>query len=106
MLACPHPPGKATSLNGAEGKLLEAVRSLAAERRSIDPTAYRRRALHLWGCTRDIILKLDRPRGAALLRETAEMINGVSVGLARSSRPGGTHSKVERSRPLRIALKL
>jgi hypothetical protein len=80
MLACPHPPRKATSLNGAEGKLFEAARSLAAERHSIDPTAYRRRALYLWGRTRDIILKLDRPRGAALLRETAEMINGASGG--------------------------
>jgi transposase len=90
----PHPPRKATSLNGAEGKLLEAARSLAVERHSIDPTAYRRRPLYLWGRTRDIILKLDRPRGAALLRETAEIVDGVSVGAGtRSSQPGGTHSK-------------
>jgi transposase len=95
MLACPQPPRKATSLNGAEDKLLEAAQSLAATRHSIDPTAYRRRALYLWGRTRDIILKLDRPRGAALLRETAEMINGASVAAGtRSSRPVGTHSKV------------
>lgn len=107
MLAHPQPP-KTTSLNSAEEKLLEAARSLAAARHSIDATAHRRRALHLWGRTRDLILKLDRPRGAALLRETAEVINGTtgetepngsrpsatSLGSgARSSGPGGRHPR-------------
>jgi transposase len=106
MLAHPRPPSNAaTPLNGAEQKLLEAARYLAVERHFIDPTAYRRRALYLWGRTRDLILQLDRPRGAAFLRETAELINGTtpatelnsgstSVGAgARLSRPGGTRAR-------------
>lgn len=88
-----------------EQKLLEAARYLAAERHFIDPTAYRRRALYLWGRTRDLILQLDRPRGAAFLRETAELINGTTTATepnsgstsegagARLSRPGGTRAR-------------
>ncbi len=108
MLAYPRPPSRATPLNDATEKLLDAARFLATLRRSIDPTAYRRRALYQWGRTRDLVLKLDRPRGAALLRETAEVINGAtnatelnsgrlpSTSLAagtRSNRPGGTRAR-------------
>ena len=106
MLACPQPPSRATPLNGAKEKLLEAARFLAAERHSIDPAAYRRRALYQWGRTLDLVLKLDRARGAALLRETAEVINGTATELnsgrllstslkadTRSSRLGGTRAR-------------
>lgn len=108
MLASPRPPSRATPLNDAAEKLLEAARFLAAQRYSIDPTAYRRRALYQWGRTRDLVLKLDRPRGAALLRETAEVINGTTAATelnsggwpstslgagTRSSRPGGTRAR-------------
>ena len=109
MLASPRPPSRAaTPLNDAAEKLLEAARFLAAQRHSIDPTAYRCRALYQWGRTRDLVLKLDRPRGAALLREMAEVINGTtavteldsgrlpstSLGAGtRSSRPGGTRAR-------------
>jgi transposase len=108
MLAYPQPPSRATPPNDAAEKLLEAARFLAAQRHSIDPTAYRRRALYQWGRTRDLVLKLDRPRGAALLRETAEVINGTTTATelnsgrllstslgagTRSSRPGGTRTR-------------
>ena len=56
-------------LSGAEEKLLEAAYSLAGRRPAIEQSAYRRRALYLWSRARDLVLKLDRPRGAALLRE-------------------------------------
>ena len=107
MLASPRPPNKASALSGAEEKLLEAACFLAGRRPSIEPTAYRRRAFYLWGRARDLVLKLDRPRGAALLREMAEVISGpadrnelnsdrsysFSVGMGtRSSRPCGTRS--------------
>ena len=56
MLASPRPPSRAaTPLNDAAEKLLEAARFLAAQRHSIDPTAYRRRALYQWGRTRDLV---------------------------------------------------
>jgi transposase len=109
MLAYPRPPSsRATPLNDAAEKLLEAARFLAAQRHSIDPTAYRRRALYQWGRTRDLVLKLDRSRSAALLRETAEVINGTTTATelnfgrlpsaslgarTRSSRPGGTRAR-------------
>jgi len=94
-------------LSGAEEKLLEAAYSLARRRPAIEQSAYRRRALYLWSRARDLVLKLDRPRGAALLREMAEVISGpasrdelnsdssysFSVGKgARSSRPCSTRS--------------
>jgi transposase len=81
MLASPQPPPrKVTSLNGAEERLLEAARFLAvAERQSINPNTYRHRTLHLWGRTRDLILNLNRARGAALLCEIAEVINGTTT---------------------------
>jgi transposase len=99
MLAYPRPPSRATPLNDKAEKLLEAARFRAAQRHSIDPTVYRRRALYQWGRTRDLVLKLDRPRGAALLRETAEVINGTTTatelnsgGLSSTSLGAGTHS--------------
>ena len=71
MLASPRPPNKASVLSGAEEKLLEAAYSLARRRPSIEQSAYRRRALYLWSRARDLVIKLDRPRGAALLHEMA-----------------------------------
>src|SRR5215472_13434973 len=76
MLASPRPPNKASALSGTEEKLLEAACSLAHRRPSIKQSAYRRRALYLWNRARDLVLKLNRPRGAALLREMAEVISG------------------------------
>ena len=76
MLALPRPPNKASAVSGAEDKLLEAACSLAGRRPSIEQSAYRRRALYLWNRARDLVLKLDRPRGAALLRDMAEVISG------------------------------
>ena len=46
MLASPRPPNKASAQSGAEEKLLEAACSLAGRRPSIEPSAYRRRALY------------------------------------------------------------
>jgi transposase len=79
MLACPQPPSKPTPPNGTEEKLLEAARSLAAQRHSIEPIVYRRRALYLWGRTRDLVLNLDRPQGSSLLRDIAEAIDGITA---------------------------
>lgn len=79
MLACPRPPSKPAPPNGTEGKLLGSARFLAARRHSIDPIAYRRRASHLWGRARDLVLKLDRPQGVSLLRDIAEALYGMTV---------------------------
>ena len=86
MLACPRPPSKPTPPNGMEKKLLGSARFLAAQRPSIDPIAYRRRALYLWGRARDLVLKLDRPQGASLLRDIAEAINGITARTTPKSR--------------------
>ena len=72
MLACPQPPGKPIPSNGTQEKLLGSARSLAAQRHSIEPIAYRRRALYLWGRARELVLRLDRPQGSSLLRDIAE----------------------------------
>ena len=84
MLACPRPPSKPTPPNGAEEKLLGSARCLAARRHSIDPIAYRRRALYLWGRVRDLVLKLDRPQGVSLLRDIAEALYGMTVPAPKS----------------------
>src|ERR1700730_766595 len=86
MLACPRPPSKPTPPNSTEEKLLESARSLAAQRHSIEPIAHRRRALHLWGRARDLVLKLDQPQGASLLRDIAEAINGITATTTPKSR--------------------
>ena len=86
MLACPQPPSKPTPPNGTEEKLLESVRSLAAQRHSIEPIAWRRRALYLWGRARDLVLKLDRSQGSSLLRDIAEAINGITARTIPKSR--------------------
>src|SRR5947208_5581132 len=69
-----------------EKNLLGSARFLAAQRPSIDPIAYRRRALYLWGRARDLVLKLDRPQGASLLRDIAEAINGITARTTPKSR--------------------
>src|SRR5262249_18897530 len=76
MLKSPRPPREAPPPESAEQKLLEAAQILAAERFLIDPSVHCRRTLYLWGRARDLLLKLDRCRGAALLREIAELISG------------------------------
>lgn len=76
MLKNPRPPREPLLPESADQKLLQAAYSLAANRRSLNPYVYRRRTLYLWGRTRDLILKLDRCRGAGFLREIAELING------------------------------
>ena len=89
--------------NGTEEKLLESARSLAAQRNSIEPIAYRRRALYLWGRARDLVLKLDRPQGSFLLRNIAEAINGTTAtttpkshrSLAGCSETGGNIPSTE-----------
>jgi len=86
MLACPRPPSKPTLPNDMEEKLLGSARFLAARRHVIDPIAYRRRALYLWGRARDLVLELDRPQGVSLLRDIAEAINGIIVTTISKSR--------------------
>jgi hypothetical protein len=77
MLACPQPPARPTPPSDKEEKLRGSSQFLGSRRHSIDPIAYRRRALCLWGRARDLVMKLDRPQGASLLRDIAEAINGI-----------------------------
>ena len=86
MLACPRPPSKPIPPGGAKEKLLGSARLLAAQRHSIDPIAYRRRALNLWARARDLVLKLDGPQGASLLRDIAEVIDGITARTTTKSR--------------------
>ena len=86
MLACPQPPARPTPPSGAEEKLRGSAQFLASRRHSIDPIAYRRRALYLWGRARDLVMKLDRPQGAFLLRDIAEAINGITATTTPKSR--------------------
>jgi hypothetical protein len=41
--------------------------------------------IDLWGRTRDLVLKLDRPQGSSLLRDIAEAINGITATTTPSS---------------------
>src|SRR5215469_18919595 len=75
MLKSPRPPREPPPPESTEQRLLEAAQILAAERFLIDPSVHRRRTLYLWGRARDLLLKLDRCRAAALLREIAELIS-------------------------------
>jgi transposase len=84
MLACPRPPSKPAPPNGTEEELLGSARFLAAQRHSIDPAAYRRRALYLWARARDLVSKLERPQGASLLRDIAEALNGMAARVPKS----------------------
>ena len=101
MLKSPRPPRGMVPPETADQKLLEAAQLLAAKRLLIDCAIYRRRTLYLWGRVRDLTLKLDRRRGAALLRDVGELINGgaTTTGAdARTgvlwSRPSATRAKV------------
>jgi transposase len=99
MLKSPQPPREEPLPESADKKLFQAVQSLAASRHLIDPCVYRRRELYLWSRARDLILKLDRRRGAALLRNIAELINGdattteADAWAVPSSRPGSTRAR-------------
>jgi hypothetical protein len=90
MLACPRPPSKPIPPDGVEEKLLGSARFLAAQRHSVDPIAYRRRALDLWARARDLVLQLDRPQGASLLRDFAEAIDGITARTTTKSRRSTT----------------
>ena len=65
MLKSPQPPHRALPPNSMDRELIDWAHFLAAERLSTDPSAYRRRTLYLWSRARDVVLKLDRRRGAA-----------------------------------------
>lgn len=84
MLAYRQPPARPTSPSGIEEKLRGSAQFLASRRHSIDPIAYRRRALYLWGRARDLVMKLDRPQGVSLLRDIAEAINGITAATVMS----------------------
>ena len=100
MLKSPRPPREAPPPENAEQKLLQAAQTLAAERCLIDPSVHRRRTLYLWGRARDLLLKLDRCRGAALLREIAELTSGETAtteayaqAVTLLSRPSATRAR-------------
>jgi hypothetical protein len=100
MLKSPRPPRETSPLDSADRKLLEAAQFLAAERFLIGPSVYRRRTLCLWGRARDLVLRLDRSRCAALLRDISGLINeGIAATEIEarmstlSSRPGSTRAR-------------
>jgi hypothetical protein len=76
---------------------------LAAERFLIDPSVHRRRTLYLWSRTRDLLLKLDRCRGAALLREIAELISGDTATTEADARAGMLLSRPSATRARGVA---
>ena len=86
MLKSPQPPHRALPPNSMDRELIDWAHFLAAERLSTDPSAYRRRTLYLWSRARDVVLKLDRRRGAALLREIAELVNGNTTSIGANAR--------------------
>jgi transposase len=88
MLKSPQPPHRAVPPTSVDRKLIESAYFLAAERLSTDPSAYRRRTLYLWCRARDLVLKLDRRRGAALLREIAELVNGNTTSVGANAGAG------------------
>jgi transposase len=88
MLRSPQPPHRALPPNSVDRKLIESAYFLTAEHLSTDPSVYRRRTLYLWSRARDLVLKLDRRRGAALLREIAELVNGNTTSVGANARPG------------------
>jgi transposase len=93
MLKSPQPPHRALPPNSVDRKLIESAYFLAAERLSTDPSAYRRRTLYLWSRARDLVLKLDRRRGAALLREIAELVSGNTISVGANAGAGMTLSR-------------
>jgi transposase len=103
MLKSPRPPREAPPPESAEHKLLEAAQILAAERFSIDPSVYRRRTLYLWGRARDLLLKIDRCRGAALLRNVAELISGDTAATEADLRAGTLLSRPRATRARGVA---
>jgi transposase len=98
MLKSSRPPCAAPPPESTEQKLLEAAQILAAERFIIDPSVHRRRTLYLWGRARDLLLKLDRCRGAALLREIAELISGDTAATEVNARAGRLLSRPSATR--------
>jgi transposase len=103
MLKSPRPPREAPPPESAEQKLLEAAQSLAAKSFSSDPSVYRRRTLYLWGRARDLLFKLDRCRGAALLREIAELISGETATTDADAEAGALLSRPSAIRARTVA---
>src|ERR1700752_4672539 len=66
MLKSPQPPHRTLPPDNVDRKLIESAHFLAAERLLTGPSVYRRRTLCLWSRARELVLKLDRRRGAAL----------------------------------------
>lgn len=103
MLKSPRPPREAPPPESGEHKLLQAAQTLAAERFLIDPSVHHRRKLYLWGRARDLLLKLDRCRGAALLREIAELISGDTATTEADARAGKFLSRPSATRARSVA---
>src|SRR5215467_7061864 len=103
MLKSPRPPREAPPPESAEQKLLEAAQILATERFLIDPSGHRRRTLYLWGRARDLLLKLDRCRGAALVREIAKLISGDTATVEADARAGTLLSRPSATRARDLA---
>src|SRR5690349_17505109 len=103
ILKSPWPPREAPPPQSAEQKLLEAAKILADERFLIDPSVHRRRTLYLWGRARNLLLKLDRCRGAALLREIAELISGDTATTEANARAGKLWSRPRATRARGVA---
>ena len=75
MLISAEPPCPPPPLKGTEEKLLQAACRLSADREVVEAASYRRRSLYLWARARDLTFKLDRRRGAQLLRDLADIIH-------------------------------
>src|SRR5215469_1257164 len=103
MLKSPRPPREAPPPESAEQKLLQAAQTLAAERFLINPSVHRRRTLYLWGRARDLLLKLDRCRGAALLREIAELTSGETATTEADAQAGTLLSRPSATRARSVA---
>jgi transposase len=102
MLKSPQPPHRTLPPDNVDRKLIESAHFLAAERLITDPSVYRRRTLCLWSRARELVLKLDRRRGAALLQEIAELVNGNTTPVEANAKAGTTLSRrgIRRARGL------
>jgi transposase len=102
MLKSPQPPHRTLPPDNVDRKLIESAHFLAAERLLTDPSVYRRRTLCLWSRARELVLKLDRRRGAALLRDIAELVNGNTTPVEANAKAGTTLSRrgIRRARGL------
>jgi hypothetical protein len=70
---------------------------------SSDPSVHRRRTLYLWGRARDLLFRLDRCRGAALLRGIAELISGETATTDADAEAGALLSRPSAIRARTVA---